>query len=309
MLHLFSGIRRTGDIQWQFETLAQGLACYVLSVDIANDRVLGNLADTNVVLYWTEVLQSGQVVGIISGPPCETWTIARGRSFCSLYGHAPRPLRQRTQLWGMAALSPAEREQVNIGNALLRTTITMLNIAAGCGISGLMEHPATAWWEPGSPSAWLLEELTRLKAHPAAEMIHIDQCSLGQASRKPTQILAIWLPEAKRLLHGVPGQGRCTHRTHRPMIGVDPITGEFRTAALKAYPAPMCAWMAGAVFARWRHVFNSDDGEQLTEQLSKFYVPNDPYCSRQRGADYAFRKKKRQSTVDWILHSNDSGSD
>ena len=46
VFHLFSGQRREGDFQFYYEELAQGFNVLVLSIDIHNDPVRGDLAQT-----------------------------------------------------------------------------------------------------------------------------------------------------------------------------------------------------------------------------------------------------------------------
>ena len=74
VLHFFSGQRRECDLQWHLEDLNQGalLPVVVLSLDVANDAVLGDLTNSRTVAVWLDLLLQGKVVGILAAPPCET---------------------------------------------------------------------------------------------------------------------------------------------------------------------------------------------------------------------------------------------
>ena len=53
------------------------LPVFVLSLDVANDPNLGDLTNSRTVALWLDLLLRGFVVGILAGPPCETWSAAR----------------------------------------------------------------------------------------------------------------------------------------------------------------------------------------------------------------------------------------
>jgi hypothetical protein len=184
----------------------------------------------------------------------------------------------------------------------MRTMITMLYMAAGSGVSAVMEHPATAWHEADTPSSWLLCEIKRLRRHPGVQMLRIDQCCFGRRVRKPTQFLTAWLPELQDLLAAVPGQGKCFHHGHTAAIGRY-SDGSFRTNELKTYTPSLCAWLASAFYARWhsitRDVSDSTDGPPA--EIEQLYAPLDPYNCQQRGRDYALRKRRRRTAVQWIV--------
>eukprot|EP00973_Karenia_brevis_P008069 1093457-Karenia_brevis.AAC.1 len=51
----------------------------ILSVDIVNgDR--GDLTNSSHLAFWVALMAQDFVVGASGGPPCETWSAARGRS-------------------------------------------------------------------------------------------------------------------------------------------------------------------------------------------------------------------------------------
>ena len=175
----------------------------VLSTDIIHGT-LGDLLNAEVTGFWLSYMRSGKVLAILGGPPCESWSTARSRSICTPHGAnttGPRPLRSKQQPWGINGLSPAERQQVNAANGLLRTMVQMMYLACSEGISAVMEHPATPWWNPSAASSWLLPELVRLRAHHSVQMLYVDQCCFGQVFKKPTHFMCINVPELEQLLH------------------------------------------------------------------------------------------------------------
>eukprot|EP00959_Pyramimonas_sp_CCMP1952_P200856 4200929-Pyramimonas_sp.AAC.1 len=75
----------------------------VLSVDVANRHVHGDLTVESTVRLWILLLRSGRVAAILAGPPCETWSAARHLPIpANAPGGArpPRPLRSKDVLWG-----------------------------------------------------------------------------------------------------------------------------------------------------------------------------------------------------------------
>ena len=92
ILHLFSGRRRFNDLQAQLEyiTAYEDYSIITLSLDLAVDEIYGNLADKFVVAHWIQQVRSRLVVGIVAGPPCETWSSARHNQ---LHERSPPPLR------------------------------------------------------------------------------------------------------------------------------------------------------------------------------------------------------------------------
>ena len=74
VLHLFSGQRRRGDVQFfmdQFLNITP-LPIIVLSVDIVNDPKYGDLTNVGTVHYWVTIVIQGRTILVIGGPPCET---------------------------------------------------------------------------------------------------------------------------------------------------------------------------------------------------------------------------------------------
>ena len=138
VLHFFSGQRRECDLQWHLEDLNQGalLPVLVLSLDVANDTVLGDLTNNRTVALWLDLLIQGKVVGVLAGPPCETWSAAR------FLDGGPPPVRSLTSLWGEPTLTVKLQMQVSLGNRLLRTSLLFMYVAFFLEVPAIMEHPA-----------------------------------------------------------------------------------------------------------------------------------------------------------------------
>lgn len=82
VLHLYSGRRRHGDLQHYLEKFwpAKGKGILtVVSVDLVCDEQWGDVTKQATREFWLQAIASRWVAAIISGPPCETWSIARSR--------------------------------------------------------------------------------------------------------------------------------------------------------------------------------------------------------------------------------------
>ena len=98
ILHVFLGRRRRGNLQWAFETYHPDARIWVLSLDVVVDPKVGDLSNAAVIQRWVQAIEAGQVLAIIAGPPCETWSAVRWEALEALEGSwkgpkAPRPIR------------------------------------------------------------------------------------------------------------------------------------------------------------------------------------------------------------------------
>ena len=73
VLHLFSGKRRPQDVQHYFEGFVQCCNLIVVSIDVQICTERGDLTKSETVQFWAAGLRQGKVIGVIAGPPCETW--------------------------------------------------------------------------------------------------------------------------------------------------------------------------------------------------------------------------------------------
>ena len=79
------------------------LAVRVLSIDTAVDPSL-NVHCERLWGFLMQIGRAGRILGLLQGPPCETWTAARHHQQFDIDGNAvrgPRPLRTTDDLWGL----------------------------------------------------------------------------------------------------------------------------------------------------------------------------------------------------------------
>ena len=187
-------------------------------------------------------------------------------------------------LWGLPDLDAGERQQVALGNALMRTVILFLAAARVYGFAAVMEHPQLPSWEPRAPSSWKLPELAAIAQMGGVDCVHLDQCCCGTPWKKPTRLFAVGLPELGRAVGRLPGGGRCVPslgHSHVSLSGVDE-NGVYRTAPAKTYNSVMCQVLAEATFgcierllSRHAGVLASERG--LPEDIERLHVPLDLY--------------------------------
>ena len=104
------------------------------------------------------------VRAVICGPPCETWAVARFRQIFHALGKpkkGPRPVRSVDMPFGISKLTPAEYQQLEVGNRLLFVALEIFVIAHRFGACGLIEHPAPG--DCDKPSIFKTETVQRIK--------------------------------------------------------------------------------------------------------------------------------------------------
>ena len=247
ILHAYSGRRRQGDLQWFLEECAgkhPEVILHVVSLDIVIDAHHGDISKEEVRNQWYHGMREGYVAGFLSGPPCCTWSKARGKVMTDRpRNHGPRVLRDADHLWGYMSVSLREMAQLSDGHCLLGFSVTAMTILATTGGSGVLEHPAEPE-EPELASIWKLPLLQLLSRLPGMTQLTMAQGLLGAPSPKPTGLLALNLP-------GLPQQlvswAVSPELPKGRSIGVD-ATGTYKTAGLKEYPPAMCAALAHSFF-------------------------------------------------------------
>lgn len=115
--HLFSGRRRQGDLQDALESLEPepGTTLWVLSVDVMVSSKHCNLLQEDTQQLWLRLARDGLAEGMLAGPPCETWSVAREADGMSPK-KGPRPLRTEEAPWGLLDLVTREFQQLDVGN-------------------------------------------------------------------------------------------------------------------------------------------------------------------------------------------------
>lgn len=245
LLHLFSGHRRSGDVQDEFEKLQSTSSFPLLgiSVDVVISMKYGNMLDPATQGIFISAVKEGLIGAIIAGPPCETWSQAREQYYRDQRG--PRPLRTVPMPQGMSQLKLRELTQLLIGNDLLGAAFMFAYTAWISGCFMMLEHPK----EPQSaysPSIWKLPIAIFLQRQPNVRRITIQQGLFGAASAKPTDLLCIHATDDVQDI-------LARHRTRTKVpyevsIGKND-KGRYKTQALKAYPPALCKAIAQAAYA------------------------------------------------------------
>eukprot|EP00435_Cladocopium_sp_Y103_P029154 s3346_g7.t1 len=240
ILHLFSGRRRRGDCHWWLSQLAAKILpeyqVRLISVDTAIDGIKGDLSLGRNLDMIIRMAKRGLFSASLTGPPCETFSAARGLQMGDEAG--PRPLRTASLPWCLHDRSARELRQCDTGTELL------LNSLRG---GALMEHPEEP---PGDEkvSVW------RLACHREWCMALRDACRhrieqwlFGAIGIKPTCLRALNLGPPG-IIGRVLTEGAEMWRT-RPRQGLKgrQANGQWRTASAKEYPSTLCRSLVVAV--------------------------------------------------------------
>ena len=197
-LHLFAGRRRRGDLQFYLDRMAPptDYVLHVVSVDIVIDPVWGDASAEQTRAYWLRMAQDGFIAGFLAGPPCETWSRARGKKVSDAQTSrcAPRTIRTAEHLWGLPSLALKELVQIATGDELLTFTLLLACMMIQTGGIGIVEHPAEPE-EENAAAIWKLPIVQALLAAPGVTRRRLAQGLFGAPSPKPTDLLVINLPD------------------------------------------------------------------------------------------------------------------
>eukprot|EP00438_Fugacium_kawagutii_P004073 Skav227081 [mRNA] locus=scaffold1387:128305:134481:+ [translate_table: standard] len=284
-VHLYSGRRRPGDVHSWLECYLAPLRqnCVILSLDTAVHEDL-NVWSSRLWNFLLAIAEGGKLAALLMGPPCETWTAARHRSVRDLWGNVvrgPRPVRSRTNPWGLGYRGLAELKQVDVGTSLLLRGVHLAVITALRGGIVLGEHPREVP-DPIIPSIWSTAIIQTLLQGPTPfRLVHLEQWEFGAKGVKPTTILAAhtdldyWLRQMK-----------CTWlpRPQFALVGKD-AQGTFRTASAKEYPSLLNRAFAAAMSVRKLRVCAEISHDTLLEAAREFESLCHTFHDRWR-ADY-----------------------
>lgn len=250
VLHVFSGVRRDGDLHGALLQLTppDGATIFPISIDIVLSPQHCDLLDPQQQKRWLDWAKEGAVYMAIGGPPCETWSVSRLRWLEEHEG--PRPLRDggRTMdyIWALPQLRVREARQVRVANALLQFCILLFLLQVLNHGIAILERPD----EPGPrgmlvpPSIWRLPLMQFIKSASTVFPIHIKQGYWNALSPKPT-LLLVTVPKTTG-----PEILKCLEDFRVRADLPPPITmgkaskHTFNTAALKRYPRALCQGMA-----------------------------------------------------------------
>eukprot|EP00435_Cladocopium_sp_Y103_P024998 s4736_g6.t1 len=193
LLHMFSGRRRRGDCHWWLthigEKVLPGFSIRMISVDTAIDAVHGDLSQGRNPDLILRMAKRGLFAASLTGPPCETFSAARGLQAGEVDG--PRPLRSIQFPWCLPVLSARELRQCDTGSELLLNSLSIeVSIVAASG-GALMEHPEEPVAED-KISVWRLAfHREWCMALRDACRHHFNQWLYGAAGVKPTCLRAL----------------------------------------------------------------------------------------------------------------------
>ena len=216
----------------------------MISLDLANNTVTGNLADDENINYWMHLCKSKVVVGFLAGPPCETWSSARFIQAEPGQPPLPPPVRSSVLPWGLPDLTLAQYRQIQTGSKLLQSVILFFAAMLHTGGFGLAEHPAQDRSREQAPSIYKLCYVRWMLESPACERIKFNQGLHGAASQKPTELIVLRMPTIRDRVSKFQG-GEVKTRVGT-LQGLDD-NGVFKTAAGKQYPESLCRAFALAI--------------------------------------------------------------
>ena len=248
VLHAFSGRRRVGDFQYYLDrtsAVEEGFVLHTISLDLVVDACWGDVSRVETRQFWLHGIRAGYVTSLLAGPPCETWSKARGVAVPGR--RCPRVLRLLEALWGMDSLSLRELRQLGVGNLLLLFTVEALVHLALVGGHGILEHPAIPD-EEEKASIWRLPLIATLLTWPDFRTVRLAQGLWGAASPKPTMLLALNMPD---LEHHLRAWQTAQDLPRGASIGVD-SSGQWATTKLKEYPPALCGGLSSAFLAAQR---------------------------------------------------------
>ena len=293
VLHVFSGRRRRGDLQDYMEQIA---ACHpetylhVVSLDVVVDATYGDVCNVETRRFWLDGIRTGQVTALLAGPPCNTWSAARGKELPAdqtlrraAAWKGPRIVRPPDEAWGASSLSLRELADVCTGNDLLSFSLiafVLLYIQTGFAI---LEHPDEPQ-DGQAVSIWRLPIMAVIRMLPGVDLHRILQGLFGAESPKPTGFLTLNLPKFITTLHSwrlvvQPPVGTSIGRT---------ATGEFLTTKLKEYPPALCAALAQSFMDEIVQNPSSVDGKPLpADFLSRCESMVCKEYGKYMGPDYA----------------------
>eukprot|EP00435_Cladocopium_sp_Y103_P064137 s381_g25.t1 len=272
VIHLYSGGRREGDFHDWMLTLLQGInatAVRVLSIDTAIHPSF-NIYDQHLWEFLHRIIVERRCLGLLMGPPCETWSAARHQRCVDENGMdtgGPRPLRHGDCLWGLEKLCWRELNQLFVGSDLLLQGLFLACCAALNGSPTFVEHPAPPF-DSELASIWRLGLLRLLMRFPEAlfRRTTIQQWRFGSPGIKPTTLMYsnADLPSALEQCV-IPGLTKPTAH----LIGKD-SAGQFRTAVAKQYPASLNKSFAVAIVAKVSRHQYTDSCDSLVEPFGHY---------------------------------------
>ena len=239
VLNLFSG---RDEKSWQLLDAKTQVLC----MDVLLHAGSGLNTD-NVFRYLLDLAIQGKLCAVIRGPPCRTTSPCRYRQ------PGPRPVRSKTEAYGMATLTNKEAEQV-ISDVSLWFRMQLVYILVEQHKPQQWKKVLFAWEQPCDPaeyredgteyfSVWQTEEWKTFQKRFQLQMTTFDPDAIGHSKRKPTTI-GHHAPHLHEL-HGMSGNGNGNETIDKWSAEPDPekrlgLTGQ-RAAWAPGFKAALVA--------------------------------------------------------------------
>lgn len=254
VIHMYAGRRREYDFHHHMDVLVRGCdaawasSIFVISIDTAIDERMNVHSEA----VWSWLLRSaraGRILGLLLGPPCETWSSARHEVQMGADGlpiRGPRPLRLSDACWGLLGLALRELNQLSIGSCLLLRGLWLCIPVALYGGAVLLEHPAPPFQDDRASIFRTGLVLLMLRDGWLFRRHTFQQWRHGSGGVKPTSLLYAnnSIPAVLESL-AIPG----LTKPQNALIGKDDA-GCYKTAIAKEYPSNLCACFAQAIWNR-----------------------------------------------------------
>ena len=306
ILHLFSGVRRPGDLHSIIQDLPvpDGHVFYPASIDLILCSERGDLTNRSSQKFWIDASQTGIVFGAIGGPPCESWSVSRWRYFLEHTG--PRPIRDGMDvdfaIWAMNPVRIRDLRQLDCANQLLLFMVLLIITQAANHRCCLLEHPACPPCRPNGTqpaSIWLLPILAYLLRADNIHKVTVKQGYWGALSPKPTTLLVVAPETSEEQILSQLNEHRSTDVLPEPLCMGKAAQGGYKTAPLKRYTPSFCRGLS-SIFQHAAKVIpftysSSDRYFQTFSDLKSLYLRSSDDGNAD-GADYVptvFGKNKQ----------------
>ena len=144
VLHLYAGPDTPSALDYTIQTSAPWLSPFLVSIDILGDSTRHDLLLDEPYGILMRKAQRGELVAILGGHNCRTWTILLHMP--QKDGTPGHPLRGRKapNCWGLPDLTDDEQRKTDDDSTLLLRMRALYTMARECGRNPafLLEHPA-----------------------------------------------------------------------------------------------------------------------------------------------------------------------
>ncbi|CAK0818121.1 unnamed protein product [Prorocentrum cordatum] len=171
-LEVFSGSGRLGQA-----VAKEGVNVLLWDVELGADYDLRLARNRSLIRGW---IRSGNVIGVHLGTPCSSFSRARD------VPPGPPPLRSNSSPMGLDDLSPADADEVRVGNLLMFFSVAVMRDTMLLGIPATLENPARS-------RIWICPAMQRLQKSSKINFTVTDFCMWGAQWRKSTGFLSTGL--------------------------------------------------------------------------------------------------------------------